>query len=212
MEKKRANPVTLENLRRAIESVFIYVERKGQSRRGEWDFHNDFYSQLENWRNQGLSEDFWTFLVDELWNWRAIRPKSKHEIFEEGIREFSNLKHCFEKLTSQVDKGQPSIEFLGWDDVSPLFDLAFSIKDSRMPTFGSKLCHFLFPSAYFVSDNTLVKKGWKNYSNYWEDLQAEWLKSPDKESLEEELRRNIPGSPCDSYPWPTKITELCQFR
>ena len=61
MEKKRANPVTLENLRRAIDSVFVYVEQKGQSRGGEWDFHNDFYRQLENWRSQGLSEDFWTF-------------------------------------------------------------------------------------------------------------------------------------------------------
>jgi hypothetical protein len=212
MKMQEANPVTLENLRRAIESVFVYVEKKGQSRRGEWDFHNYLYRQLDNKRSQGLNMDFWAFLVDELWNWRAIRPKSKNDIFETGIKKFKELSNCFQQLKSNTPLGQPSIDILEWHDVSPLFNIASLIKDSKMPTFGSKLCHFLFPSAYFVSDNTLVKKGWKSYGEYWSDLRAEWLKAPDKEVLKEELRRNVPNKPCASYPWPTKITELCQFR
>jgi hypothetical protein len=146
--------------------------------------------------------DFWTFLVDELWDWRAIRPKSKNDIFEKGIKNFIEMADCFQILKSYNPMGQPSIENLKWSDISSLFDVASSIKESKMPTFASKLCHFLFPSAYFVTDNTLVKRGWKSYWEYWSDLRAEWLKAPEKEALKEELRRNIAEILCASLRGP----------
>ncbi len=208
-----ANPVTLENLKQGIAAAFAYVEKKGQSREGEWDFHNNLYRRLENERQRGLDDTFWSFLVDELWNWRAIRPKSKPEIRDEGAKRLSDLRRLFHQLASKSSGDLPTVETVEWSDVSPLFDIAWQIKDVSSPTFASKLCHFLVPPAYFITDGTLVKRGWKDYEEYWEDCRDAWLRQSNKRILTDELRRRMPKdcTPCRTYPWPTKITELCQF-
>lgn len=33
---------------------------------GQWQFQNDLYRKLEGERRDGLTEHFWTFLVDEV--------------------------------------------------------------------------------------------------------------------------------------------------
>jgi hypothetical protein len=152
-----------------------------------------------------------------LWDWRAIRGRdpdrhTKDGIRDEGLRRFSELKHCFYGLAGEGSNRLPTIETLKWGDVEPLFNVARQIKGVASPMFASKLCHFLVPGAYFVTDSTLVKREWKEYWHYWEDCRVAWLDQSDKQALEGELRERMPDDPCSTYPWPTKITELCQFR
>ncbi len=174
------------------------------------------YSRLEEHRVRGLDQRFWTFLVEKLWEWKAIRGTSVHTkkfIHDEGLKRFTEVQYCFSRLAGNEPNNLPTIETLDWAEVEPLFNVAVQIKGVSSPTFASKLCHFLVPGAYFVFDGILVKRGWSDYRQYWEGCRAEWLKQSGKQALKDTLKRNMPYNsiPCATYPWPTKITELCQF-
>jgi hypothetical protein len=178
-----ANPVTLDNLKQGIRQVFEYCRKKGWPAEGEWEFHNDLYRALEFHRQRGFDKDSWSFMVDKLWSWRAIRPKTKQQIRAEGLKRFTELRRRFQELANGASGDLPSVESLDWGDVSPLFDIARQIKNVSRPTFASKLCHFLIPPAYFIIDGTLVKRGWKNYREYWEECREAWLRQPNKRPL-----------------------------
>jgi hypothetical protein len=167
--KPRARAVNLENLR-----IGIRKRQKG------WDDHNRLYLDLEDWRRkgQGITEDFWKFLFNELHlRWGATRHKPKgRDIFKKGSDNLDKLTALYNELSKHGDPNSLSFKTIDSDHFSALFELANSIKGSSPPTFGSNLCHFLFPSAYFIWDNTLVKKvsKWKDdYQIYWEDLKGE---------------------------------------
>jgi hypothetical protein len=210
------NPVTCDNLRRGIEALYTYHEGKNAPARGRWVFHNDLYRELERRRRLGLDEQFWAYLVDQLSAWRAIRPQLKETIRRSGLPQLPRLRQCFTELAGDGSPPLPTLATLDWEKVAPLFKTAQGIKGASPPTFGAKLCHFLVPSAYFVWDNTLVKAGGQNYETYWEALAGEWqiLDDADREAVKCLLREEIlhaGSTPCETYPWATKITELCQF-
>jgi hypothetical protein len=216
MPQQHANPVTLENLQRGLDQLFALLREQGRPSKGSWDFHNDLYRQLEARRRRGLDYRFWSFLVDELWDWKAIRGTSQHTkqgIRDAGLRQFPDLQRCFYDLAGEATNDLRTIETLVWGDVEPLFKVAGQIKAVSSPTFASKLCHFLVPGAFFITDGKLVKRGWKTYRHYWEDCQAAWLTQSNKQAMKDALCRSMPVNciPWDTYPWPTKITELCQF-
>lgn len=216
MAQQDANPVTLENLQRGIDQLFARHNEQRKPSEGRWDFHNNLYCRLEDHRGRGLDHEFWNFLVDELSRWKAIRGKSKHTkpaIRDTGLKRFPELQHCFYGLAGKATNDLRTIETLDWADVEPLFKVAGQIKEVSSPTFASKLCHFLVPGAYFVTDSKLVKPGWKTYQPYWEACRAAWLRQSNKQALKDALRSSMPVNciPCATYPWPTKITELCQF-
>lgn len=216
MISQKANPVTLDNLQTGIDQVFTRLKEQGRPSKGSWMFHNDLYCRLEEHRVRGLDQRFWDFLVDKLWEWKAIRGTSVHTknyIHDEGQKRFPELQSCFARLAGNEANNLPTIEMLGWAEVEPLFKIAAQIKGVSSPTFASKLCHFLVPGAYFVTDGTLVKRGWSDYRQYWEECRVAWLKQSEKQSLKDLLKRNMPYNciPCATYPWPTKITEICQF-
>ncbi|MBI3469364.1 MAG: hypothetical protein HY000_40700 [Planctomycetes bacterium] len=209
-----ANPVTLVNLRHGIRERLDYVQNKGKSKGDEWP-HNELYRELERHRTRGLDEEFWDFLVDTLTKWSAIRGTEEHTkeaIHTEGLKRLPELRRCFYRLARNGNSKLPTVETVEWADVEPLFNVAWQVKKCKnnSPVFASKLCHFLVPSAYFIFDNTLVKPGWNEYRDYWEDCRRAWLDRSDKQALRPELRKKIPD-PCSTFPWPTKITELCQF-
>jgi hypothetical protein len=210
----QVNPVTRDYLRRAIDELYRYHESKNAPARGKWAFHNDdLYRPLETWRRLGLDRAFWDYLVCLLWNWRAIRPKSKEAVGTKGLAQLSDLQRCFAKLAGDGSHELPTFETLAWEDVSPLFEVAQGTKGGNRPTFGSKLCHFLVPSAYIVWDNQLVKAGGSDYETYWKCCRQAWLASREQDACKCLLRDQIVGAgsiPCETYPWATKITELCQ--
>ncbi|TSK08556.1 MAG: hypothetical protein FPO08_04410 [Geobacter sp.] len=217
MAQQYANPVTLENLRIRIDHLFKRLAKHGKQSEGVWDFHNNLYCRLEEHRGRGLDHEFWNFLVDELAKWRAIRGRPEHTkraIRDAGLKLLPDLKYCFYRLAGKVTNELPTIETLVWSDVEPLFEVAAQIKKVSSPMFASKLCHFLVPSAYFVTDGELVKPEWNEYRHYWENCQASWLAQSEKEALKNALLMRMPVNciPCSTYPWQTKITELCQFK
>lgn len=203
--------VNLVNLRRGIEHLFKYRKDRNRSGRGVWEFHDPLYRELKLRANNGISESFWRFLVDELTHWRAIRPRTKQWIFDQGIRKLPQLKRHYQRILDLHDGPEQSIEVMNWSELNELFSIAAEIKDVASPVFASKLCHFLLPPAFPVLDNTLVRSNWKTYEQYWSFCKNEWLGCTQKDILIAELQREMPTSPCSFYPWATKITELCCF-
>lgn len=216
----QANPVTNESLQRGIDKLFIQRKSKNEPGESEFDFDNErLYRRLERERRRGLDEPFWDFLVVQLRAWGALRssvkPNTNAEIRAEGLRRLTKLQQCFVQLAGDGSSQLPTLETLEWKQVSPLFDVAQQIKGSSTPMFASKLCHFLVPTAYFIWDNKLIKPAWPDYPSYWKDCATAWLRQSDaeKQARKEQLQKRMPCdlTPCQSFPWATKITEYCQF-
>ncbi len=215
-----ANPITSETLKRGIDKTFTarINKRPPQSGEGEFDFDDSLYRELESNRRDKLDSTFWDFLVDTLWDWRAIRskarPNTKDEIRARGLLQLSNLNRHLSNIVKKCSDSIARVESLEWSDVEPLFIVAQDIKSATKPTFGSKLCHFLSPSAYFIWDNKLVIDRWCNYEQYWLDCRSAWtmLSNETKQARIGQLKKRMPKGfePCISYPWSTKIAELCQ--
>ncbi|MEX2317499.1 MAG: hypothetical protein WD669_10140 [Pirellulales bacterium] len=155
-----ANPVTREALERGIDKTFAArtSKRKSLSGEGEFDFDDALYRELEASKEEaGIDAQFWTFLVDTLWDWRAIRskvePNTKHAIRSRGVHQLPTLARYVSDILKKGNDSIATVQTLEWDDVEPLFVVAQSIKNATRPTFGSKLCHFLVPSAYFIWDH-----------------------------------------------------------
>ena len=74
--------VNMRNLDTGIRCVFQYVEKNNGSRKGEWDFHNALYSQLEQLKRDTpspacwLTSSLWDILVDRLSEWRVTSRKA----------------------------------------------------------------------------------------------------------------------------------------
>ena len=83
------------------------------------------------------------------------------------------------------------------------------VKGVGSPVFASKLCHFILPSAFPVVDGEAVQGSAIPYVDYWERCRACWTGCREKRELRAELRDRMSSEPIVSYPWSTKITELC---
>jgi len=213
MNRTAVSPVAvnLKNLRRGMDHAYDCLRSKGKPGRGVWEFHNDLYVALRREEVNRLDAAAWDYLIDRLWEWTALRPKSKAVIRDAGRPLLTDMRDACEALARRKDGREVGIEDLSWRDVEPTFSLAARIKAVQSPMFASKLCHFLLPSAFAVTDNKLVRGTWSSYRQYWEDCKAGWQACPDKHRLIRELASAIPGRPCGHYPWATKITELCCF-
>lgn len=98
-----------------------------------------------------------------------------------------------------------------WENLSALFFTAAEIKGARSPVFASKLCHMLFPNLFPVIDRATVGIPDDGYEGYWRRCQEAWARSTEQEReiLKAALQAEIGGPALPSYPWATKITELC---
>jgi hypothetical protein len=214
-QRQSIRSINIENLQQGINHLCVYV---GTHKVSWWngDFHNSLYQSLEYQRRRGLHEDFWRFLVQKLVEWKAHRNQkgiTKQDIYTRGCERLDRLRNHYTVLLPHCT--EPDYDELSWVNVSPLFEVASEIKpvEGNSPVFPSKLCHFLCPSIYPVFDNTLVKTGKIEYEVYWNEFKEQWEKASEKVALIEELKGHFPKAeaPCDHYPWPTKIFELCQY-
>ncbi len=172
------------------------------------DFHNGFYRQLQETLQSGMDETCWGRLVGWLSGWRAIRPLSKEEVFARGRGRLYHLSSAFQAAKAAMGQA-PNLATASWGDAWPLFRVAHGIKSVDSPVFGSKLCHFLFPNVFPVIDRDAVGLGWSTYEEYWRHCRREWTECEQKLSLVETLRQEIGPAVMPSYPFETKITELC---
>lgn len=181
------------------------------------DFHNKVYKDLHQWRENGLSSEWWEKVTKLLQFWQANRPYSQYEIFNEGLPYLNQLDQEYKKIVSL--KGlYPKLESLKKDEIKLLFEISQKIKKSKTPSpvFPSKLCHFIFPSALFVADREAVGVNFMDYFDYWSECKTLWVETENKENLIEILKRKISESQqFDSffqyYPFGVKIAELCRI-
>lgn len=102
--------LTAKNLETGVQ--FWREEKKG------WppDLHNQLYCDLFEMKRKGLTPHWWSTLVDILWDWRAIRPRTKAYIHERGIECLHLLKDEYYKITKLSFKEQPGIADFYWNE------------------------------------------------------------------------------------------------
>ncbi len=173
------------------------------------DYHNDLYSRLYAERKFSFSEDHWDFLIFKLADWGATRPKPKQEIHDKCLAITNELKGCLNSILKSHNFLEPDILTTNWNEIEPLFKYAFSIKETNYnsPVFASKLCHFLLPKVFFISDNLFIKRF--DYPQFWQESKKAWSNCSNKDELINILKNKIGSNIIDNYPFATKITDLC---
>ena len=184
----------------------------------ELDFHCRMYITLDKSREDGnYNQKWWTIAIDGLWKWRAFRSPipgiDKYKIQRRiGVRidEFNELM----SKISELRDGQVTFPEADYEDLSKLFLLAKKIKRSPSPVSASKICHFLAPEYYLVTDNrALGLPGGNDYESYYRYAQSCFRKSEPADILEmkERLKKrvSIRPIPLSDFPFNTKIAEIC---
>lgn len=197
--------LTIDNLKVGI-SVWRNKPRWDQ------DFHSSFYEKLHRNRVGGLNREWWDRIVDDLSNWKAIRPYTKEDIHKRGIDYLPSLQKAYLRILELSGIGEPDLEISGWETLKDLFGVAADIKETMpfSPVFASKLCHFIFPSAYPVVDRQVVGLS-GSYSKYWRYCQVQWSVCKVKSDLIGILKLEIGAHIFMQFPWSTKIVELCMI-
>ena len=185
-----------------------------KNRKPKWGFQNDLYKKLQQLEANGLNQEWWQSIIDELWNWRAIRPSSKTTVRQKGLGCLRRLDAEYDRILRTTGEQKPNLETVSWEMLSGLYEVARSIKRLKHPSpvFGSKLCHFILPNAFPVVDREMIGIGC-DYGDYWNDCSTQWAACTRKQELAQYLERaiesEIKGRVTEYYPWATKVTELC---
>ncbi len=181
------------------------------------DFHNQVYRNLERWRSKGINQEWWREIASLLQFWQANRPFSEKQIFDSGLPHLNAINKRFTEIKEKLGE-YPSVENIDDDVINDIFNVAGQIKKikKKSPVFPSKLCHFLFPTIFFIADRDAVRIVDADYFEYWRSCKQEWCKSQNKEELISILRDHIKKSKkfdllFENYPFPIKITELCRI-
>jgi hypothetical protein len=105
--------------------------------------------------------------------WHAYRgpkkPNSKAEIADLGAVRLEQIEAEYQKLAARSST-EPCIADYIWEQVEPLYSLAYGIKSS--PVFAGKMCHFLLPNLFVVMDNWAVDAS--DYEIYWRGMRDAW--------------------------------------
>ena len=194
--------VTLQNLRAGVDA---WMSRPG------WpsDPHAPLYGTLAGLRADGLTQEWWTQVVNHLASWRAIRPQKKADILWNGRAHLDALSREYDAISTACNRPSPSLGDCAWPTVEGLYHVAHSIKGSATPVFGSKLCHFILPDMFPVIDWDLIGVSSPEYRPYWQLCRQEWSACPNQSELIEEVSPRVAGEYAPVFPWATKITELC---
>jgi hypothetical protein len=195
--------LTLENLHAGI---------SWWGARWDLDLMNADYFAIYEARANGFTESWWSATVATLSRWQAYRgpkpPNRKEEITKRGLDELTHLASEYSKLV-EGSRSEPCIADLHWEEVEPMFTIAFGIKPSYV--FAGKMCHCLLPKAFLVMDN--VATGVSQYEIYWRGMRNAWSRFNDKEEARTVLGNAIvsEGPVHQWYPFETKIMELCHI-
>jgi hypothetical protein len=197
--------ISLENLQIGLEWW------RRESKWGD-DLANSEYDGIYADRSLGITTGWWPKVVDRLSKWRAYRgskpPNKKEEITGRGASILDEVAVQFDRISSSSE-GEPSIASCSWEDVAPLYSLAFKIK--RSPVFAGKMCHFLFPNLFMVMDNWAIDVS--DYEIYWRGMRDAWCNFKEQAEARNLLVEAIGNAhpPHIRYPFETKIMELCHI-
>ena len=196
----------LDDLRRGI--------RWWRREKDKWpqDFHNNVYYDLYDLRRDGLTEGWWRSTVDRLWDWKAIRPKTKREIQNRGLEILGELQNLYVNIATRTDHEPLFLDFI-WNEIHEFYDRLSWIKNVASPNFSSKLGHVIFPKLFGVMDNEAT--GIKNYGLFWSSMSAAWNRFEDKQDAKAILTRGVTEFSTrpvnEDYPFEIKIIELCSI-
>ena len=179
---------------------------------GESDFNARLYTELRTLRDTGRLT--WERLVAELNVWRALRTSQPGRdttwYLGHGREPFGRMLKIVERIRGAHGGQDPDLAETEPQELVELFNTALAIKGAGSPTFPSKLCHFLIPSAFPVADQAMLGiETVDAYWPYWRACSDGWRASSEKETLVHELRTAMSTPPTGTYPWASKITELC---
>ena len=192
----------------------------------ENDFHNAFYHRLAEINNEGIFCESWNpkdwryRILRELGKWYAIRPFSYCQLERRMKPAFlQELQGTVNKLRKDMQKhgiSDIASDKASWGLCEPLFEMVRPIKPVKhnAPTFPAKLCHFIFPALFPVSDVTMVKiSDACEYPGYWKCARECWKHSKRehrrlKGVLCEAIKQANEEELLDGYPFACKIAEL----
>ena len=173
---------------------------------------NREYDEIFADRDLGILNGWWEKAVDRLGRWIAYRgrtkPNSKEEISARGATKLKRITEEYARLTAK-HAAEPCIADYCWEDVEPLYSLAFAVKPS--PVFAGKMCHFLLPNIYIVMDNWATDTF--DYEIYWRGMRDAWCSFDDKAAARQILKDAICAECAlhPLYPFETKSIELCHI-
>ncbi len=181
-----------------------------RQRRWPDDFHNRLYLDLDRHRQEGIAPRWDTYL-DILSGWRAFRPQPRAMIAARGAspRQMSHLTTHYDRVRQQ--HCGTDLTAYTWQEVSGLFRAAAKIKGVSSPVFGSKLSHLLIPHLFPIIDRAATGIPADGYEGYWLRCQTAWSTATCRDELQERLGNMIGEPITPSYPWATKITEICSI-
>lgn len=213
MERKREVAITPISLQKGKDRwMWQFPDEK--------DFHNALYLWLDEtnakgiFRADGCMQTWWDDISGELKGWKALcsldEEKSGNPDFWRCFKKAAN------KLREEMGGQDIASEKASWDLCEPLFAKASELKlrSDDPPTLPAKLCHFVFPALFPVSDRTLVQiDDASSYPNYWDYVRECWQhKATNRCGLTDELRAEIKKhSEKDvfgGYPFACKIGEF----
>jgi hypothetical protein len=197
--------ISLENLSRGL-AWWCSESKWGK------DVMNSEYVEIFGDRGLGIQDGWWDRALGRLGRWHAYRgpkkPNSKAEIADLGEARLEQIGAEYQRLAAQSST-EPCIADYIWEQVEPLYSLAYGIKSS--PVFAGKMCHFLLPNLFVVMDNWAVDAF--DYEIYWRGMRDAWRSFPNQDPAKTMLINAIgPTATLHArYPIETKIIELCHI-
>ena len=186
---------------------------------GEEDFHNSHYRSLAEinaewiFCENGCMKTWQKQILQKLQEWNAFREY--HELDKLDDCEFwDGFKEAANGLREKMGGHDISCDRAEWGLCESLFEQAREVKPGvEPPTFPAKLCHFIFPALFPVSDNEWVGiHNFSVYQDYWEYARGCWRHAAtDRRCLMDTLSAEIKKSgsePIDGYPFACKIAEF----
>jgi hypothetical protein len=173
------------------------------------DFHSQLYIELNQLLKNGVTPSIWKRLVDVLWDWRAIQPKTKQFILERGFILLPEINQYVANI-SPGHQHNLSITEATWPEIASLFHIIKRIKGTSSPIFACTLCHLLLPDTFPLIDDNYIGV-YSEYRDYWKFCKKLWENADEelKRDLKAQLGEYIPPENRSVFPWATKIVEIC---
>lgn len=183
---------------------------KKQVPRWPADYHNEFYKKLSNSGLTGqFNKDWWEFIWPYIRSWYAYRGKTKLYLTEHYYERMIKLQEVWDKDIKPLQ--DQDISLVKWETIEEFTSIVAEIKNSSTPVFTSKVCHFLAPQIFPVTDNKASGLPNKTYKEYFYVVQNEWAET-DRITQDEliKMMKDIIGVDIfNNYPIKCKIIDIC---
>lgn len=173
------------------------------------DFHNRFYGELERINANRFTVQWWGAILPHLNCWKATRPRTAQYLTRRAHARLELLEQSWQAIAQTPD--DIAAVDLNWNRIENFTNIIAYIKGAQSPVFRSKLCHFISPRRFPVTDTVAMGRPCRDYETYWNLVRNEWCNTEEnlREQLTEQLRGEAGNELQDDFPFACKITEIC---